>query len=219
MTRTLALAAVNGGYFGQEDAAGHKEFIGLLVRRGRVLRPAPPLSGQGSATLAPGRYVRSAFGITRQRLPVIAWAAAGAGDSEPAAYAQPLIRRHAPRPWPVQDAVGCGPTLIQQGQVVTTDRLERLASPGPLPRTFVAYDGLADHPTHFVLGIASAMTYADLAAFLETYFPRHDGTRAEAAMCLDGGASTQLSYRQDAAIQSPRFTGVTVPDAVVLLPR
>ena len=38
-------------------------------------------------------------------------------------------------------------------------------------------------------------------------------------MCLDGGASTQLSYRKHATVQSPRFTGVTVPDAVVILPR
>ena len=39
-------------------------------------------------------------------------------------------------------------------------------------------------------------------------------------MCLDGGASTQLSYRlPDGAVQSPRETGVTVPDAIVILPR
>lgn len=118
----------------------------------------------------------------------------------------------------MRDVVGCGPTLIQQGKSVVTDRLERLASPGPLPRTFVAYDGPAGRPAHFLLGIASGMTYPDLAAFLTDYFARYDGTRAEAAMCLDGGASTQLSYRRRNTVQSPRFTGVTVPDAVVIRP-
>ena len=216
LTKTGALAAVNGGYFGQEDADGHKEFVGLLVRHGRVAHPAPPLTGRGSATLKPGRYVRSAFGLTRAGRPLIAWAA-----TTPAlgAYDAPLIRPHALRPWPAVDAVGCGPTLIQCGWVVVTDRLERLASPEARPRTFVAYDGPKGHPGHFVLGIASGMTYQDLAVFLLAYFPRCDKTRAQAAMCLDGGASTQLSYWQDHAVQSPRFTGVTVPDAVVLLPR
>ena len=64
------------------------------------------------------------------------------------------------------------------------------------------------------------MTYHDLAAFLAAYFPRCDKTRPGDAMCLDGGASTQLSYRlKDGSIQSPRETGITVPDAVLILPR
>ena len=37
-------------------------------------------------------------------------------------------------------------------------------------------------------------------------------------MCLDGGASTQMTYAAGGAAQSPRETGVTVPDALVLLP-
>ena len=216
LTKTHALAATNGGYFGQDDGAGDEEFIGLLVRRGRVAHPALPLTGQGSPTLKPGRYVRSAFGITRTGQPVIAWAT---GTSTPLAYDAPLISHRRPKSWPVVSAVGCGPTLIQRGRVVVTDRLERLASPGALPRTFVAYDMPSGRPAHFVLGIASAMTFQDLAAFLQAYFPRYDGTRAEAAMCLDGGASTQLTYRSGHTTQSPRFTGVTVPNAVVILPR
>ncbi len=213
LTQTHALAATNGGYFGQEDGAGDKEFIGLLVRRGRVVRPAPPLTGQGSATLAPGRYVRSAFGVTRAGTPLIAWAA-----TTPAlmSYDAPLIAHRQPRPWTAWDAVGCGPTLIQNGKMIVTDRRERLASPGDRPRTFVAYDGLPGKPVHFVLGVALAMTFADLAAFLQAYFLRVDGTRARAAMCLDGGESTQLSYRLGNGIISPRQTGVTVPDAVVI---
>ena len=215
LTKTHALAGVNGGYFGREDGEGRKEFIGLLVHRGRVAHPAPLLTGQGSATLAPGRYVRSAFGLTRDGVPTIAWVSSVPTLS---AYDGPLVRRRRGRPWLVMDAVGCGPTLIQRGKITVTDRLERLASPGALPRTFVAYDGPAAHPTHFVLGVASGMTYQDLAKFLKDYFSRYDGTQAEAAMCLDGGASTQFSYRQNNVAQSPRFTGVTVPDAVIVRP-
>ena len=216
LIETGALAATNGGYFGREDGAGRKEFIGLLVKRGVVAHDAPPLTGSGSPTLAPGRYVRSAFGLTRDGQPRIAWAA-----STPAlvSYDTPLISHAVPRPWRIREAVGCGPTLIQHGKVVVSDRLERLASPGALPRTFVAYAGPAGRPTHFVLGVASAMTYQDLALFLRDYFPRCDRTQAGAAMCLDGGASTQLSYRRADGVQSPRFTGVSVPDAVVILPR
>ena len=73
-------------------------------------------------------------------------------------------------------------------------------------------------PKHLLVGTASGTDFHALAAFLVGYFPRHDGTRAEAAMCLDGGASTQMTYRANGALQSPRETGVTVPDALVLVP-
>jgi len=54
---------------------------------------------------------------------------------------------------------------------------------------------------------------------LSRYFSRYDSTRAEAAMCLDGGASTQMTYLLNGKVESPRETGVTVPDALVLIPR
>jgi hypothetical protein len=213
LTRGHALAAANGGYFGAEDTAGNKEFIGLLVRKGKIIRSASPLLGQGSSTLAAGRYVRSAFGVTRAGAPVITWAAT---TPRLVRYDSPLIAHQRSRPWVIWDAVGCGPTLIQNSKLVVTDRRERLASPGPRPRTFVAYGGPVGHPTHFILGIASAMTFAELAKFLHDYFLRYDSIHARAAMCLDGGESTQLSYRQGQTIQSPRDTGVTVPDAIVI---
>ena len=67
-----------------------------------------------------------------------------------------------------------------------------------------------------MLGVASGMTYRSLAAFLASYFPHYDKTPPGDAMCLDGGESTQLSYRaKDGTVQSPRETGVAVPDAVL----
>jgi len=218
MEKTGGLAAVNGGYFGAEDVRGDKEFVGLLVQKGRVRHAAPPLLGQGSATVRRGRYVRSAFGLTRDGTPQITWAATRPGHPQDiAAYAAPMGRGVGD--WRVGDAVGCGPTLIAQGRAVVTQYGERLVSPGPRARTFVAYDAPGGRPAHFVFGIASGADFYALAAFLIGYFPRHDGSRAGAAMCLDGGASTQMTYRLGGTVQSPRETGVPVPDALVLLPR
>ena len=217
LTRTHGLLAVNGGYFGQEDAAGRKEFVGLLVQRGRVRHAAPPLIGSGSPTIRKGQYVRSAFGLMPNGLPSIIWAATSPNHPQSVtAYAGPM--GHRSTGWNAADAVGCGPTLISQSKIVVTQYQERLVSPGPEPRTFVAYDGPDGHPRHLVVGIASGADFADLAAFVSRYFPRCDHSRAEAAMCLDGGASTQMTYVVNGAAQSPRETGMSVPDALVLLP-
>ena len=217
LTRTQALMAVNGGYFGTEDAAGRKEFVGLLVQHERVRHAAPPLVGSGSTTIRKGRYVRSAFGLMLDGTPQIVWAATEPSRPQSLqSYAGPMRRESAP--WPVADAVGCGPTLISQGRIVVTQYQERLVSPGPEPRTFVAYDSVNGRPKHLVVGIASGSDFAALAAFLSRYFPRYNASHAKAAMCLDGGASTQMTYSLNGAVQSPRETGVTVPDAVVLLP-
>lgn len=216
-----ALAAVNGGYFGREGTEGRKEFVGLLVQNGRVRHAAPPLIGRGSTQTKAGRYVRAALGLSKDGTPTIAYAATDPGRPQ-TLRSYPSAAMHGPgTPWPVQSGVGCGPMLIQDGQVRVTDRQERLASAGALPRTFVAYSIGSCRPSHVVVGIASGIEYRALAAFLLHYFPRYDHTQARAAMCLDGGASTQLSYRagQPGAVQSPRDTGITVPDAVVLVPR
>jgi hypothetical protein len=218
LTGAGGLAAVNGGYFGAEDARGRKEFVGLLVQGGRVRHAAPPVRGTGSATIRRGRYVRSAFGLTPDGTPQIVWAATDPGQPQSLHAYTGTMGARGPS-WRVAQAVGCGPTLIAGGRPFVTQYGERLVSPGPAPRTFVAYDGPRGAPRHLVFGIASGAEFQALAAFLADYFPRHDGTRAQAAMCLDGGASTQMSYRLRGAVRSPRETGVTVPDALVLRPR
>ena len=218
LSKTGALAAVNGGYFGPyQDSTSRKDFVGLLVQKGRVRHAAPPLYGAGSAAIKRGQYVRSAFGLMADGTPSIVWAATDPGSPQSLhIYDAPMGQRGAV--WPVWDAVGCGPTLISAGRVSVTQSSERLASPGARPRTFVAYDGSPGHPRHFVFGIASGMTFQTLAAFLHDYFPRYTQSAAQAAMCLDGGASTQLSYRLNRQVQSPMETGVTVPNALLLLP-
>lgn len=221
LDKTHALAAVNGGYFGADAGDGRKEIVGLLVQNSRARRVAPPLAGQGGANTTAGEFVRSAFGIMPDGRPEIAWAA-----TEPHAprvarrFSSPDARSLVKAPWGVAMAVGCGPTLLQGGKLFVADRQERLVSEGANARTFVAYDGPAGHPRHFALGMASGITYRDLAAFLISYFPRYDKTSAAAAMCLDGGSSTQLSYRlKNGTVQSPRETGVSVPDAILVVPK
>ncbi len=221
LDKTHALASVNGGYFGHEDETGRKEFVGLLVQAGRVRHAAPPLTGHGGARARAGRYVRSVLGLGRDGVPRIAYAATEAGHPQSLHWYASASARGQGTPWAIQSGVGCGPMLVQNGRICVTDRQERLSSAGALPRTFVACDGGMRVPSHFIMGMASGMEYRDLAAFVVRYFARYDGTRAQSAMCLDGGASTQLSYRagQDGAVQSPRETGVSVPDAVVVVPR
>jgi len=218
LTRSQGLAAVNGGYFGEyEDALGRKDFVGLLVQKGKVRHAAPPLTGQGNETIPRGRYVRSAFGLMAGGQPTIVWAATRPGKPQALeTYDGPMGKRTSA--WHVAQAVGCGPTLIAGGKVVVTDSRERLVSPGPLPRTFVAYDTGDGTSKHLLVGMASASDFPSLANWIADYFSRVDGTRAEAAMCLDGGASTQMTYKFHDALQSPRETGVSVPDAFVLLP-
>lgn len=217
LTRLNGLASVNGGYFGGEDAQGRKEFVGLLVQKGRVRHAAPPLHGQGSATVRRGQYVRSTFGLTKDGKPIIVWAATEPGHPQSLRVYDAPMSRHG-QPWRIVSAVGCGPRLITEGRVAVSDYEERLVSPGPAPRTFVAYDAPNGRPRHLLLGMASGATFQDLAAFLKNYFPQYDQTQAAEAMCVDGGASTQMAYRLNGTLQSPRETGVTVPDALVLLP-
>jgi hypothetical protein len=206
LDKAHALAAVNGGYFGQEVGVDRNEIAGLLVQDGKVRRAMPPLHGHGSVNARAGRYVHSAFGLSAQGRPDIEWAA-----TDPAAiqsvqcYAAPDGPLKSSAHWSARTIVGCGPTLLRRGKIFVTDRQERLVNPSPEARTFVAYDGPAGVPRHFVMGMA--------------YFPRYDKTRPGDAMCLDGGSSTQLSYRlKDGTVQSPRETGATVPDAVLILP-
>src|SRR5437879_6409712 len=85
------------------------------------------------------------------------------------AYAQPEGLR-AGLPWEVDSGLSGGPRLIARGHLTVSDRSERLASAGLLPRTFVGYATRAGVPRYMVLGVATAMTFQDAAQFLDLYF-------------------------------------------------
>jgi len=131
------------------------------------------------------------------------------------AYAQPEGLR-AGLPWEVDSGLSGGPRLIARGHLTVSDRSERLASAGLLPRTFVGYATRAGVPRYMVLGVATAMTFQDVAQFLDLYFRRFHGLPCAEAMSMDGGPSSQLSYRADGALSEAQASDVTVPTCLLV---
>lgn len=213
-----ALAAVNGGYFGA-GSDRRKEIVGALARGGKILRPSPPLYGQGGSRTRAGQFVRSVFAIDLRGDPQIEWAATPSRGGD-AFYAYRTPENPAGgRRWRIKDAIGCGPTLIRNGRAAVSDSAERLASDELSARTFVAYDAPHGKPRHFVIGAGDRLTYRELASAILDYFAQAHDDRPSRAMCLDGGESSQISYVDRGRVVSPRATGVSVPDAVALVRR
>jgi exopolysaccharide biosynthesis protein len=96
-----------------------------------------------------------------------------------------------------------------------TDREERLVSKGKLQRAFIAYDNEA----HLVFGRVEAMEYAEVAKFLKAHFQKRFGSSVMEAMCLDGGSSAQVVYQKDGQFVDAAPAHVTVPTAVLLVPK
>jgi hypothetical protein len=97
-----------------------------------------------------------------------------------------------------------------------SDRAERLTSSGLLPRTFVGYAAPAGTPRYLVFGVATAMSFQDAAEFLDGYFRRFHGVPCAEAMSLDGGPSSQLTYRTQDALHEAQASDVTVPTALLV---
>jgi exopolysaccharide biosynthesis protein len=116
----------------------------------------------------------------------------------------------------VDSGLSGGPRLIADGRIAVSDRGERLASSGLLPRTFVAYATQAGHPRYLVLGVATAMAFQDAAEFLEGYFHRFHGLPCAEAMSLDGGPSSQLTYRANGVLHEAQASDVTVPTSLLV---
>ena len=213
--RKRALVGINGGFFGVTVGA-RKEVVGLLavsesiVSAGRLLRsPRNPAR----------RFVRSVLGFDNKGMPHIGWAVGQRGRAAMLTeYLEPLNPTRQ-RFWTVDSAVGCGPRLIQGGRIRVTDSEERLASPPPLRRTFVGYSVESGRPHRLVLGITDSMTFEQVAEFLDRHFRKQFRTPCAEAMCLDGGASTQLVYRANGAYTEARPSVVTVPTAILVTPR
>jgi hypothetical protein len=60
------------------------------------------------------------------------------------------------------------------------------------------------------------MTYDDAAEFLVRYFRDRYGARCDEGMCLDGGSSSQLTYRAGKEITTAQGAPVTVPTCILL---
>lgn len=208
-TAKSAVAAINGGYFGERDGR-RKEIVGLLAEEGVVLSGARRRRGSR------GLYARSVFGISPEGVPGIHWATGRRGaPARLSVFAGPESPQTSGE-WKVRDAVGCGPTLVRDGRAAVRDREERLVSPGSLPRTLVAYGPNDGAPRLLTLAVAERMEYAEAAAFIVDHFRTRHHMRCKAAMCLDGGGSSQLAYAHGGRIVSAAPSPVTVPTAVVV---
>jgi hypothetical protein len=213
--RAGAIGGVNGGFFGVTDG-GRKEVIGLLARddevvaSGRIVRsPKDP----------DRRFVRCVFGVTSEGLPHIGWSVGVRGRAAMLTEYSTALNPTSQAFWKAASAVACGPRLLKDGKTCVTDGDERLVSPGMLRRTFIGYDLEGGKPRHLVLGIGTAMTFGDVAAFLKRYFRETHGTACAEAMCLDGGSSTQMAYRVPTGYQEARPALTTVPTAVLIMPK
>ncbi len=208
-----AVAGINGGFFGKTVGPEHKEIVGLLKLDGRV-RVAGPVYRSRPERHA---YARSAFGLTANGRPRMAWVTSRPGSPQTLrAHPEPQFKDGS-QPWDVRQALACGPRLIHNGKIEIATRRERLASPGSLPRTFLGYSaGKGNRPGRLVLCTTDGMEFEDCARFLADYFRKYHRVACAEAMALDGGASTQAVWKEGGALRSDFATGVTVPTAILV---
>jgi len=214
--RYHAIGGINGGFFGDtyDQVGRRKQIVQVAVVDGVVVAP-------GSAETAAGtraRYVRSAIGFLPDGTPDIVW---GSGNKK----AGPRYRTspdgaEPSRPWQVESAVACGPRLFAAGARRITEHEEQFNSPQQVARAFVAYDLENGAPRHLVIGRASAMDFRQLADYIADYFPLVHHTTPHEAMCLDGGPSAQIVYRDRTSgdLIDAEPSGVMVPTAILLVP-
>jgi exopolysaccharide biosynthesis protein len=203
-----AVAGINAGFFGEKYEGGaKKQLIHMALVEGKILAPASI-----TITDTSQEYRRCAVGFDKKGMPSLAWAS---GE-------KPLLAGNFPvdatetTPWDVENAVSCGPRLMQAGQRMITAKGERLVSAGRLGRAFVAFDD----KKHLVLGRADAMRYEDIVAYLRKFFKATYKTDVQEAMCLDGGPSAQIAYKDtDGTYVDAHPTSVTVPTAILLMPK
>ena len=60
------------------------------------------------------------------------------------------------------------------------------------------------------------MTFQDAAVFLEEYFHRFHGVPCAEAMSLDGGPSSQLTYRANGILHEAQASDITVPTSLLI---
>jgi exopolysaccharide biosynthesis protein len=203
-----AIAGINANFFGETYEGGKKkQIIQMAMVNGKVVAPASI-----TITDTSQEYRRCAVGFDKKGTPSLAWAS---GETPVMSWERPVDATESTI-WPVHNAASCGPRLIQEGRRMITAQAERLVSRGQLGRAFVAFDD----QKHLVLGRADAMRYEDITNYLRAYFQENFHTLPQEAMCLDGGPSAQIAYRDASGnYVDAHPTGVTVPVAILLVPR
>lgn len=214
-----AVGGINGGFFGDtyDQVGRRKQIVGLAVVDGKVIAPY----GFTNSTKNPGEhFLRGAVGFDKNGTPDIAWVT-GTLSKGLQRYEAP-VNPSASSEWPVVNALGCGPRLFVGGVAHVFDKEERRVSPGKLARCFIAYDRdeTTGKPQHLILGRADAMEFTDIAQYLTDYFDEVHQTRPHDALCMDGGPSAQLVYKNEhGTLEDAEPTGVLVPTAILLVPK
>ncbi|HEX8235630.1 MAG TPA: phosphodiester glycosidase family protein [Abditibacteriaceae bacterium] len=233
-----ALVAINGGYF--DMSSNPARTFSLVQNDGRVLVPN---IAQVTRTGRKYSVTRSAFGIRRDRTSDVAWVAHipdSTGKTSLYAYDEPVRNTttfvaNAPsvmsprgaRLWDAVDAIGGGPTLISNGQIIDTYENEVFFGAGfpnalPYPRAAIGYT----RDNHLILFatdgkqpfISMGLTLARLAEEMKSL-------GCVEAMNLDGGGSETLVL-EGRAINHPsdgrerRITSIfaIVPVAIANVP-
>ncbi len=213
-----AVAGINANFFGVTyDTVGRrKQIVGLAVVDGQVVAPGDMAE---SHKLPKTRRVRSAFGVSGNGVPDIAWAT-GSVRGVPRAYPAP-IDPDTSDVWRVRFAAACGPRLFANGVLHIGDRDEWLVDPKRVSRAFVAYDVVGNKPRHIIIGRADVTDYAGITQYLQSYFSRVHQSVPHEAMCFDGGPSAQIVYRngENGALEDVEATGVLVPTALLFVPK
>lgn len=203
--RQNALVAINGGYFDMQSVPSRT--FSLVLQDNRVLVP------NIARVTRPGRkydVTRSAFGIRDDRTFDVAWIAQIKDDKGQTA----IYRYDAPTPntiltpaappsatlptgakiWNVQNAIGAGPTLVSNNQVVDTFENEVFFGSGftnndPYPRAAIGYTSR----NHLILFATDGKQPAhSVGMSLRRLSDELQKIGCVEAMNLDGGGSETL---------------------------
>lgn len=198
-----AIAGINGGFFGESyDSLGRrKQLVQLCVVEGKVVAPGTPVGGA----------LRSAIGFADSGEVQVVWAV-GTEQQGARRYEKPTKTKNS-LTWRMDYALACGPRLIHRGKIDIADRAEKLVSELRTGRVAVAMN-----ERYLVFCRADAMTYGELARAVTEFFKTTLQSAPDEALCLDGGPSAQLVYRDARGLNDVEPTGVQVPTAILLVP-
>lgn len=185
------LVAVNGGYFGGTQP------YSLVLHQGVTLVPNIAALTRNGVTFYP---TRSAFGLSAERVPDVAWVTTLEGTTvhyEAPSPNAPGVPQPPPSPtfpsaaspWPVEEAIGGGPVLVEDGQAKLTWTEEVFFGGSGVDTTSARARTAVGYTETEVLIVAvpesNGLTLPALAAlFVEL--------GAIEAVNLDGGGSTAL---------------------------
>jgi phosphodiester glycosidase len=202
---------VNGGYFSFQT----QQNLNVIIRNGKMVAyNIPALKSLFSDSFY--YATRSAFGITKKRLPDVAWLFTDTAKRWPYAFqTHPIIAKGSnPDPsftdlhtieqwnwWKMHTAIGGGPVLVQEGAVFITNKEEQLYAfekDDRHPRTAIGYT--RNHRLIILViqgrspGIAEGATLDEVARMLVDL-------GCVEALNLDGGGSSCMLINGKETIQ------------------